>query len=110
MSGEVLDKACERAILVIVLAVLAVGPLAFGAVNTVPFVAIQCLTALVLALWAMRLWLNRRFQFLWPPMSWGVVAFALYAIVRYRFADIEYVARQELIRVLTYAFLFLAIV
>jgi O-antigen ligase len=39
-----------------------------------------------------------------------VLAFAIYAVARYLTADIEYVARQELIQVLMYAFLFFAIV
>ena len=37
---------------------------------------------------------------------WAVIAFVIYAIVRYQQADIEYVARQELIRILVYALLF----
>src|SRR3954469_21988648 len=110
MSREVLDQACEKAILGLVLAILAFGPLAFGAVDTMPFIVIQSMTALVLACWAARIWVNRRLQFLWPPFSWAFVAFAVYAVGRYRYADIEYVGRQELLRVLTYAALFLAIV
>src|SRR6185437_3756184 len=47
---------------------------------------------------------------LWPPVCWAVIAFAIYAVIRYLTADIEYVARGEMIQVLTYAFLFLAIV
>ncbi|MCK7478323.1 MAG: O-antigen ligase family protein [Candidatus Moduliflexus flocculans] len=43
------------------------------------------------------------------PVCWAVVAFTLYAIARYFTADVEYVARQELVRVLVYAFLFFAI-
>jgi O-antigen ligase len=39
-----------------------------------------------------------------------VLAFALYAIARYFTADIEYVARQEMIQTLLFAFLFFAIV
>jgi len=39
-----------------------------------------------------------------------VLAFAIYAVARYLTADIEYVARQELIQVLVFAFLFFAIV
>ena len=39
-----------------------------------------------------------------------VLAFAVYAIGRYLTADIEYVARLEMIQVLLYAFLFFAIV
>src|SRR5437899_2668356 len=104
------DQFCERAILGCVLAVLVFGPLAFGAVDTVPFLIIQVLTALVLLLWCFRFWSNPKFRLLWPPISWAVLAFAIYAITRYFTADIEYVARQELIRVLVYTALFLAVI
>jgi O-antigen ligase len=109
MNREVLDRWCERGILVLVLAILVSGPAAFGAVPTPAFLVIQTLTLGVMLLWGARLWLQPRPQLLWPPICWVVLAFAVYAIVRYLTADIEYVARQELIRVLVYAFLFLAI-
>jgi O-antigen ligase len=108
VNREVLDRWCERGILALILAILVFGPLAYGAVDTIPFLIIQALTALVLLLWIARLWFNPRPQFLWPPICWAVLAFSLYAIGRYLTADIEYVARQELIRVLLYAFLFFA--
>jgi O-antigen ligase len=60
-------------------------------------------------LWGFRLWLNEKPQLLWPPICWAVVAFTVYAIIRYRTADIEYVARQELIHILVYALVFLAV-
>jgi O-antigen ligase len=110
VNREVLDRWCERGILGFILSILVFGPLAYGADDTVPFLIIQGLTAVVLVLWIARLWLNPRPRFLWPPVCWAVLAFSLYAIVRYFTADIEYVARQELIRVLVYAFLFFAIV
>lgn len=109
MNRDVLDRWCERGILAFILSILVIGPLAYGAVDTIPFLIIQGLTALVLVLWMARLWLNPRPKILWPPICWAVVAFCLYAIARYFTADIEYVARQELIRVLVYAFLFFAI-
>ena len=109
MNREVLDRWCERGILGLVLAILVFGPLALGAVDTVPFLVIQGLTLGVLVLWGARLWLNERPQFLWPPICWAVLAFTLYAIVRYKTAEIEYLARQEMIQILVYAFLFLAI-
>jgi O-antigen ligase len=43
-------------------------------------------------------------------MCFAVAAFAIYAIVRYRTAEIEYVARLEIIRILVYAFVFFVIV
>jgi len=109
VNREVLERLCERGILALVLAILVSGPLAYGAVEVLPFLVIQGLSAGVLLLWIARLWMSQRPRLLWPPICWAVLAFTLYAIGRYLTADIEYVARQELIRVLVYAFLFIAI-
>jgi O-antigen ligase len=110
MNREALDKFCERGILGLVLAILVFGPLAMGAVDAPEFLVVQTLTLGVMLLWALRLWASPKPQLLWPPICWVVLAFAIYAIARYFTADIEYVARQELIQVLMYAFLFFAIV
>src|SRR5215472_7870155 len=108
MSREVLDKWCERGILGFVLTILLLMPLVFGGRPQLPvgspadiflmdpFSLAQWLMLPVLLLWGLRLWVSEKPQFLWPPICWAVLAFALYAIVRYRTADIEYVARQEL--------------
>ena len=109
MNHEVWDNRCERGILGLVLAILVFGPLATGAVRTPDFLILQTLTLGVLLLWVARLWLNPKIKLLWPPICWAVLAFTLYAIGRYATADIEYVARQEMIRVLVYAGLFFAI-
>jgi len=109
MDRTVVDRWCERGVLALVLAILVFGPLATGAVRTLEFLIIQGLTIGVMTLWGIRLWLRPRPKLLWPPICWLVVAFVAYAIGRYLTADIEYVARQELIRILVYAFLFLAI-
>jgi O-antigen ligase len=110
MNRETLDRWCERGILGLVLVILAFGPLAMGAVDPAEFLVIQALTVLVLLLWALRLWVNPKPQLLCPPLGWVVIAFAALAVGRYLTADIEYVARQEMIRVLLYAFLFFAVV
>jgi O-antigen ligase len=109
MNREALDRWCRRGILILVLAILVLGPLATGAVRPLEFLIIQGLTLGVLVLWGARFWLNSRLQLLWPPICWAVAGFTLYTIGRYLTADIEYVARQELIHVLVYACLFLAI-
>jgi O-antigen ligase len=109
MNREAWDRWCERGILALVLGIVVFGPLAIGATRTLPFLIVQGLTLGVILLWGARFWLNPRPQLLWPPICWAVVAFAVYAIVRYFNADVEYVARQELIRILVYAFLFFAI-
>lgn len=110
MNREVLERWCERGILASVMALLVLGPLALGAVGTLPFLIIQGLTVLAGLLWLTRLWLSPKPQLLWPPICWAVLVFALYAVVRYLTADIEYVARQEMLRVLVYAFLFFLII
>lgn len=110
MTRENLDKFFERGILGFVLAILVFAPLAMGAVDAWEFLVVQGLTIGVMLLWALRIWLSPKSQLLWPPICWVVLAFVLYAIARYLTADIEYVARQELIQVLVIAFLFFAVV
>ncbi len=110
MNRETLDRWCERGILGLVLGILVFGPLAMGAVDAPEFVVIQGLTVAVMFVWALRLWISPKPRLLWPPLGWVVLAFAALAIGRYLTADIEYVARLEMIQVLMYAFLFFAIV
>ncbi len=109
MDRKKLDDTCEKTILGLVLAILVFGPLALGAVDMWAWLVIEGLTLVVIAVWGLRLWIGPRAQLLWPPICWAVLAFVGYAIVRYWQADIEYAARQELIRILIYAFLFFAI-
>jgi O-antigen ligase len=110
MNREALDKFFERGVLALVLAILVFAPLAMGAVDAWAFLVVQGLTMGVMLVWGLRLWLNPKPQLLWPPISWVVLAFAVYAVARYLTADIEYVARLEMIQVVVYAFLFFAIV
>jgi O-antigen ligase len=110
MNRETWDNWCERTILALVLAILVFAPLAMGAVGTWEFLVVQGLTIGVMLAWAARLWISSKPQLLWPPICWVVLAFTIYAVARYLTADIEYVARQEMIQVLVCAFLFFAIV
>lgn len=110
MNRDALDKICERGILGLILAILVFAPLATGAVRTEDFLIVKALTLAVMVLWGTRLWLNPKPRLLWPPICWTAVAFSVYAVARYLTSDIEYLARQEMIHVLIYAFLFLAIV
>jgi O-antigen ligase len=109
MNREKLDDFCEKGILGLVLAILVFGPLAFGGARPIPLLVIEGLAVGVMLLWAARFWSAARPRLLWPPICWLVLAFTLYAVGRYFTADIEYVARQELIQVLLCAFLFLAV-
>jgi O-antigen ligase len=104
-----LDWWCERGILSLVLGLLVFAPLAFGAVDAWAFLVVQGAALGVFVLWALRVWASPKPKLLWPPLAWAVLAFTLYAIGRYFTADIEYVARLELIQVLLFAFLFFAV-
>src|SRR5450631_3297961 len=110
MDREDLDIWCERSILGLVMGILVFAPLAMGAVDAWAFLVVQGLTIAVMLAWALRIWISPKPKLLWPPLCWVVLAFAIYAVARYFTADIEYVARQEMIRVVMYAFLFFAIV
>ncbi len=108
LTRKNLDWWCERGILSLVLGMLVFAPLAFGAVDTWAWLVVQSAAAGVFILWGVRLWLNPRPKLLWPPLAWAVLAFMIYAVARYLTADIEYVARLEMIQVLLLGFLFFA--
>ena len=97
---------CERAIVGLVLAMLTIGPLATGAVRGQDFAVLGVLAMAGTAVWAVRFWVNPSHRIQWPAACWAVLAFVVYAIVRYLQADVEYVAREELMRILVYAWLF----
>jgi O-antigen ligase len=109
MDLEKLDNWCERAILGLVLSILIYSPLALGATHPHEFVFSGWLMLAVLAVWLVRFWINPKHRLLWPPVCWAVLAFLGYAVARWLTADIEYVARQELFKVVVYVFLFLAV-
>jgi O-antigen ligase len=114
------DAVCEKGILALVLAILAWGPLAYGAVLVNPdsleaphlygLLTIQGLTALAAALWIVRFFTQHPFRLLWPPICWAVLAFVVYAIVRCQTAELPYIARQNLRCVILYGTLFFVIV
>ncbi|MGZ4974230.1 MAG: O-antigen ligase family protein, partial [Limisphaerales bacterium] len=105
-GAESIDRLCERGILGIILAALIYAVLAFGGVRTPDFVIVQGLTVVALALWLVRIWFKPRFRLLWPPVSWAVLAFVLYVIVRCLTNDLHYPARHDMTSILTYASLF----
>ena len=109
MDRERLDKWCEWGIFGLVLSILTFAPLAMGAEAAVPFLVLQGLACGVLLIWGLRVWVAPSCRFLWPPICWPVLGFIGYAIVRYHYADIEYLARLELIKVIIYAVVFFAI-
>lgn len=110
MDRETLDSWCERLILGLVMAVLVYAPLPLGSVRLEEFVVVEWLTVAILVVWFLRFAINPKHRLFWPPLNWAVLAFMGYAIYRYATSDIEYLARQELLRVLVYGSLYFAIV
>jgi O-antigen ligase len=109
MNRESLDRWCERGILAFVLGVLVFSPLAYGAVRIQEFLVVQLFTLGALLLWLARVWLSERPRFILPPMIWGVLAFTGYAVGRYLTCDVEYIGREEVLRILVYASLFFVV-
>jgi O-antigen ligase len=99
MDRSVVAKWCQRGILGLVLGILVFAPLAFGSVESWAQVVVQWAVTAALALWVVKLAVERRPKLLAPPAVWAAVAFMGYAIFRYYTADVEYVARQEVLRI-----------
>lgn len=110
MTRKQLDQSCEKGIIALVVGIVVFGPLATGAVRPIDFLVIQALTALALILWILRFWLNKNHRLLFPPICWAMLAFVGLAWFRYQGADLEYVARQEFLKILVYASIFLLVV
>jgi O-antigen ligase len=110
LTRKNLDELCGHGILILFLGMLVFAPLAFGAVDEWAFLVVEGIGAGIFILWTARLWLNPKLKLLWPPLAWVVVAFLVYAVVRYFTADIEYIARAEVIQVVLFAFIFFVIV
>jgi O-antigen ligase len=106
---ERIDTFCARAILIVMLFILAWGPLAFGGMDATAFLVIQGATVAALGLWMVRFWVQRPLRLLWPPMCWAALAFLIYALARCRMVEVEYVGRQQLIQVMMYGALFLVV-
>ncbi len=106
---ERVDEICEKGVLWTILAILVYGPLAIGAAGTYQFLTILGLGVVVGIFWTVRIWVRKQYRFLLAPFCWVVLAFTGYTIFLYSRADIEYYARQELLQVLFYTFLFFAI-
>lgn len=110
MDRERLDSGLERGILAGVLVTLLIAPVALGGVRGQDFALAQAPLLVTVVLWVIRLWANPDNRLLWPPATWGVIAFTGLAVARYLHAEVEYVARLELVRIVTYAWLFLLVV
>lgn len=107
---ESIDNFCEKGIIGCILGILVFGPLALGGVRNSEFMVIALLEAAAIFLWIIRLWVRDQYRVLCAPISWAILAFTGYSIYLWQTADIEYLARDEVFRIITYALLFFLIV
>ncbi len=110
MNREAIDTWLSRTILALVLAMLGYGTLALGGVRPQDFIVLWWLIALALVLWMIRIWIAPKYRFLWPPVCWAIIPFVAYAIWRWRTADIEFLAREEITQIILCALLFILVV
>ncbi len=110
MHREKVDSICEKGVLGCVLAMILWAPAALGAVRQTEFTILLGLAALLLIFWGIRLVVRTQYRFLFAPLCWIVLALTAYALWWYGRADIEYAARQEILRILLYATVFFAVV
>jgi len=103
------DAFCEKGVLFTVLAMLFFGVVFTGAARDWQFLVLLGLGLVLIGFWLARIWLRRQYRFLCAPIGLFVVAFTGYAIWRYTWVDIEYLARLELLQIILYAVLFFAV-
>lgn len=94
----------------LVLGVLVFAPLAFGSVDPWAQATIHWMVTVALGLWVVRLAVERRPKLLLPPAFWAALLFVGYAVFRYFTADVEYVARQEVLRIGVYFAVFTLVI
>ncbi len=99
MDRSVVANRCQWGILGLVLGVLVFAPLAFGSVEPWAQIVVQWMVTVALALWGVKLVAEGRPKLLVPPAVWAALVFMAYAVFRYSTADVEYVARQEVMRI-----------
>lgn len=110
MDRKALDNLCEKGILLLILSALIFSALATGAVRTMEFAIVQGLTAAAAILWILRIWVYpKRKRLLFPPVAWAALSFLVYGIYHYINADVEYTARQEMLRLVVYILIFLVV-
>ncbi len=110
MDRKALDSLCEKGILLLILSALIFSALATGAVRTMEFAIVQGLTAAAAILWILRIWVYpKRKRLLFPPVAWAALSFLVYGIYHYINADVEYTARQEMLRLVVYILIFLVV-
>ncbi|HIL71969.1 MAG TPA: hypothetical protein EYG38_19220, partial [Verrucomicrobia bacterium] len=110
MMKKRLEKRCESGLLLLVILIIGYAHLATGGVRQVDRIVLSSLAVLILFVWILRLWVLTKSRILIPPVTWGVLLFTGYALWQYGRADVEYLARKEVVFCLIAAILFIVTV
>ncbi|MCD8533928.1 MAG: O-antigen ligase family protein [Verrucomicrobia bacterium] len=86
-----------------------VSPIWLGSVDQDSFAVMAGVSGIMLCLHGVILAIRPRARQLWLPPTYAVLFFLGYVIWRYTQADIEFVARQELMRLMIYSGIFIVI-
>ncbi len=102
MNREKADRWLGVALVALILTLVLCGVMFTGMVRPQDFLIAQGLAIPILLLWVARLWTRKEPGVLWPPVCWFGAIFVVYAIIRTFGADLPYIARSELLRILVY--------
>ena len=95
-------------ILVLLVFCLVCAVVGFGGIDLEYIIPMYASAAALVILWSAKLVLARQVSWSWSPMHALVMAFTVYATIRYFMSPIEYASRVELLQVGMYAIVYFA--
>jgi Tfp pilus assembly protein PilF len=102
-------RVCQTAIVVLSAAVLAVAPLAFGAMRHWALGPILVAISVAGVLWIVRILSSREMPAVFSALGLPVVALASYGVIRYGLSEVEPIARGPMMQLLGATLLFFLI-
>ncbi len=109
-SESFIDKVCNLLMLSVILLIMVFTPLSFGTINMVSFYIVHVAVLVVLFLWVLKMSFTRRFQFISIKTQIPVFLFLGYSLLMYLFSDLPYDSRNEFLKILDFAILYIVII
>ncbi|MDX9702800.1 MAG: O-antigen ligase family protein [Candidatus Auribacterota bacterium] len=111
MKKETIPEKMFNAILLILLTFLIMfNAASFGGVKTISFYFGHLVTMVFVFVWIIKMVFTRKIQLLQSYSVFFVLLFVLYALGYYFVSDISYYARNEVMQIIDYAFVFIVII
>jgi O-antigen ligase len=99
----VVERSGERVVFYTVCLMLVFAPLALGALQPWACAILGLMTLVTLLAWAARVAVAGKLAWVRTPLDWPLAAGAAYVVARYAFSPVEWLSREEMLRVLMYA-------